>query len=176
MRRADFLRAAADAALAVLPPRLARRLRPAESITPQRLRALLREGAVQVVDVRDAGAFTGEAGHLACAINIPLGDLAARLGELEPWREGGLVLMCRTQVRSRQAARLLSGHGFRGLRIAHGGVNAWREAGYQVAFGDTTAATCGARDEHADGGWMPESCRACAMHARLSQPATPHPG
>ncbi len=163
----------ADALLAAIAflSRLVRRARPWESITPLRLRSLLREGAVLVLDVRETEAYAGEAGHIACARNIPLGELPSRLEELAGWRDGGLVLVCRTQVRSREAARLLAGGGFRGLRIAHGGMQAWREAGFQVAFGPGAARSCHQHAAAEAEGWMPESCRACAIHARNVLPA-----
>jgi uncharacterized membrane protein YdjX (TVP38/TMEM64 family) len=113
-------------------PRLVRRLRATDSITPQSLRALLAEGGIRLVDVRRAEEFAGEAGSIRGAANIPLETLPARADELAPWKDGGLVLICRTQVRSGQAAQRLAGLGFRNLRVVHGGMKAWGDLGYPV--------------------------------------------
>lgn len=117
------------AAVAFL-PRIARRFRSADAITPQRLRALLVEGGVHVVGLRDALEFRGEAGHIGGARNIPLPELPSRIEELAAWREGGLVLICRTHVRSGKAARLLATRGFGGLLLVRGGMNAWGSLNY----------------------------------------------
>lgn len=121
------------AAVAFL-PRLLGRFRAAALITPQMLQALRNEGGIQVIDLRDAADFDGDSGHLPGALSLPLAELAAHIDELVPWRAGGLVLICRTQVRSRQAARLLAGRGYAGLRIVAGGMQAWRAAGYPTVW------------------------------------------
>ena len=111
-------------------PRIARRFRSANAITPKRLRALIAEGGVQVVDLRDAPEFHGEAGFIGGARNIPLPELPSRVEELAEWRDGGLVLICRTHVRSGKAARLLAERGFNRLSLVRGGMNAWGNLGY----------------------------------------------
>ncbi len=127
--RNGMLALAVAAALMFL-PRLVRQFKAGLMITPEMLRALQAEGGVAVVDVRDAKDFDGETGHVPGAINLPLGELPARIAELDAWRKDGIVLICRTQVRSGQAARLLAKHGFSGLRVVRGGILAWRELGY----------------------------------------------
>ena len=127
--RNGLLALAVAAALMFL-PRLVRQFKAGLMITPEMLRTLQTEGGIAVVDVRDAKDFVGETGHLPGALNLPLGELPARIAELEPWRKNGVVLICRTQVRSGQAARLLAKQGFSGLRVVRGGILAWRELGY----------------------------------------------
>ena len=123
--RNGLLALALAAALMFL-PRLARRFKAGLMITPQMLLALQSEGDIAVVDVRDAKDFEGETGHVPGARNIPLPELPGRIDELDPWRNDGVVLICRSEVRSLQAARLLAGHGFGELRIVGGGMQAWR--------------------------------------------------
>lgn len=127
--RNGMLALAVAAALMFL-PRLVRQFKAGLMITPAMLRALQRDADIAVVDVRDAADFDGETGHVPGALNLPLGELPARIAELEPWRANGVVLICRTQVRSGQAARLLARQGFSGLRVVRGGILAWRELGY----------------------------------------------
>jgi uncharacterized membrane protein YdjX (TVP38/TMEM64 family) len=131
--RSGLLALALAAAVTFL-PRLVRRFKAAVMITPETLGALLGGDDILLVDVRDASDFEGEAGHVPAARNIPLADLGSRIGELEPWRESGVVLICRTQKRSAAAARLLAQRGFRGLRVVRGGVEAWRSLGYPLRW------------------------------------------
>lgn len=137
--RNGMLALAVAAALMFL-PRFIRQFKAGLMITPEMLRALQAESGIAVVDVRDAKDFDGETGHVPGSLNLPLGELTARIEELTPWRKDGVVLICRTQVRSGQAARLLAGHGFSGLRVVRGGVLAWRERGYPTE-GNTIAAS-----------------------------------
>lgn len=62
----------------------------------------------QLVDVREPSEVAG--GTLPGAVNIPLGELAARLDELD--RSRRVVLLCRSGARSANAAALLAGAGF----------------------------------------------------------------
>jgi rhodanese-related sulfurtransferase len=81
-----------------------------------------------VVDVRDPEEYA--AGHVAGALNVPLDQLAARLGELPAGRE--VVTYCNMQhrgaSRGERAAQLLRESGYT-ARALDGGLPAWREAG-----------------------------------------------
>ncbi|MBI3374430.1 MAG: rhodanese-like domain-containing protein [Betaproteobacteria bacterium] len=132
--RGALLALAFLAAVAFL-PRLVRRYKPAIMITPQTLRAMLAEHTAVLVDVRDASDFNGESGQIQGARNLPLAELAPRLGELAPWRDRGVVLICRTEKRSTAAARLLAQNGFRNVRVVLGGMEAWRRAEYPLQCG-----------------------------------------
>jgi uncharacterized membrane protein YdjX (TVP38/TMEM64 family)/rhodanese-related sulfurtransferase len=140
--RNGMLALAVAAALMFL-PRLVRQFKAGLMITPEMLRALQVEGGIAVIDVREAKDFDGETGHVPGAINLPLGELPARVDELASWRKDGIVLICRTQVRSGQAARLLAKHGFSGLRVVRGGFLAWRELGYPTEGNTVTEGTLG---------------------------------
>ncbi|MFD1834599.1 rhodanese-like domain-containing protein [Brachybacterium rhamnosum] len=78
----------------------------------------------QIVDVREDGEVTE--GMIPGAIHIPLGQLAARVGELD--RERPVVTVCRSGKRSALAAEELSGAGFRADTMG-GGMTAWQAAG-----------------------------------------------
>ena len=140
--RNGMLALALAAALMFL-PRLVRYYKAGLLITPEMLQALLAEDKIAVVDVRDATDFHGETGHVPNARNIPLPELPTRIAELELWRRDGVVLICRTQVRSGQAARLLAGQGFDGLRVVNGGMQAWRQLGLPTAWSTPPAQTAG---------------------------------
>ena len=78
----------------------------------------------QLIDVREPDEVAG--GTLAGAVNIPLGDLPARVGELDPSRR--VVLLCRSGGRSTQAAEFLTDAGFGDVVNLAGGMLAWAEA------------------------------------------------
>ena len=71
------------------------------------LQALVARGA-QRVDVRNPGEFA--AGHAPGTVNIPLGELEGRLGELDAQRP--VILCCASGSRSAMAASMLKAKGF----------------------------------------------------------------
>jgi phage shock protein E len=75
---------------------------------PDEVRALVAGGA-RLVDVRSSGEFGS--GHLPGAVNIPVGELPARLNEVGA-RERPVVVYCRSGARSASAAGLLRRAGF----------------------------------------------------------------
>ena len=83
---------------------------------------------VQLVDVR--GVDEWETGHIDGAVNIPEGDLAERLSELDRGRP--VVTVCRAGSRSDDAAEWLRGQGFDAQNL-DGGMLSWKWAGLPVA-------------------------------------------
>lgn len=71
-----------------------------------------------ILDVRDAEEFADEA--LPGAVNIPLGELRARLGELAPAQEREILVHCATGQRAYYACRILRQRGFRHVRNLSG--------------------------------------------------------
>ena len=72
----------------------------------------------QLIDVREPHEFA--AGSVASAVNIPLGQLPERVGELDPDRP--VALLCRSGNRSRHAAAHLTQCGFTDVINLAGGV------------------------------------------------------
>ncbi len=83
-----------------------------------------------VLDVREPEEWNNELGHIEGSIQIPLGELPARLGELESRKQDPVIVVCRSGRRSGNAVVLLAGSGFREAYNLEGGLLAWREAGY----------------------------------------------
>ncbi len=77
-----------------------------------------------VVDVREPDEF--KSGHIPDAINIPLGTLGSRLGELEKFKGRPVVVSCRTSQRSTKAAMTLRKHDFASVHVLAGGIIAWQ--------------------------------------------------
>jgi adenylyltransferase/sulfurtransferase len=76
-----------------------------------------------LLDVREPGEY--ETAHIAGARLLPLGQLEARLGELESWRERRVVIHCHKGGRSARACELLHRRGFSDVANLAGGIDAW---------------------------------------------------
>ncbi len=91
-------------------------------ITAVELSKRLKGGApLRLIDVREPHELA--ISHLDGAQNIPLGELAAHLSELDSAQE--FVLFCKMGSRSRRALELLVSAGFRKVKNLQGGINAW---------------------------------------------------
>jgi adenylyltransferase/sulfurtransferase len=56
---------------------------------------------------------------------LPLGELEARMDELESWRQRRVVVHCHTGARSARACETLRAAGFRDVANLAGGIEAW---------------------------------------------------
>jgi len=80
-----------------------------------------------VLDVRENDEWAE--GHVPTAHHIPLGELQARIGEVE---DGGRVfVICRSGVRSQKGADILFSNGLDAVSVA-GGTMGWIESGRAV--------------------------------------------
>lgn len=84
-----------------------------------------------VIDVRTPQEYA--TGHVAGALNVPLGMLPAAARELPA---GQVVTVCTSGGRSWRAAQLLARQGRTALSV-RGGTKAWRAAGHPIATGAT---------------------------------------
>ena len=85
--------------------------------------AVVVDGA-QFIDVRKPEEVAN--GAIDGTTNIPLDQITGRLGELDPKRR--VVVMCRSGVRSTEAAEILTGAGFNDVVNLKGGMMAWEKA------------------------------------------------
>ena len=92
-------------------------------LSPARARELISAGA-QLIDVRTEHEW--EAGRIAGATRIELGELGERAGELD--RDRAMVFYCRGGNRSAMATQAFREAGFDAHNI-EGGLSAWSEAG-----------------------------------------------
>lgn len=91
-------------------------------LTPEEVSARIREGKpLQLIDVREGVEL--QVSQIAGALNIPLGELAQRLPELDKTKE--YLVFCRTGVRSARALAILRDAGFEHSYNLRGGINAW---------------------------------------------------
>lgn len=80
------------------------------------------EGPGLVLDVREPREY--ERGHIPGAVNLPLGQLRGRLGELP--RDRRLLVCCQVGQRAYYATRILAQRGFEAALLS-GGYRTWQE-------------------------------------------------
>ena len=103
---------------------LRQRLAGIRSLTPAEAIQVMNHEDGVVVDVCEPKEFAN--GHIVHALNIPLSNLSARVGELEKHRQRPIILGCRSGNRSLQAAFLLHKRGFTKVYSLAGGLSAWQ--------------------------------------------------
>ena len=89
-------------------------------LDPQAFQAL-DPSVVQILDVREP--WEHALAHIPGAVLVPLGELAERVGELDPHRP--LAAYCHHGMRSLHALRFLKSHGFIDLAHLAGGIDAY---------------------------------------------------
>jgi len=123
------------------------------TVTPNQLKELLRDGAeLALLDVREQGPFSKE--HLLFACCVPLSRLELTIDALVPRRTTRMVVMDggvgTARLAQRGAARL-GELGYTDARVLEGGLEAWRNSGFEVfsgvnvpskAFGEIVERTC----------------------------------
>ena len=106
----------------------------AKTIDAQTLTTLIAENPnLTVIDVRNPAEF--ESGHIAGSHNIPLPMLSAHTVELAARLDDGVVLMCQSGVRAKQAHERLAAAGLQGGRVLTGSVDDVEKAGGSVVRG-----------------------------------------
>ena len=87
-----------------------------------------------VLDVREPVEWA--AGHIEGAIHIPLGQIPARIGELDP--QAQTLVVCHVGSRSARAAAWLNAHGHDVANL-EGGMEAWEGAGRPIVWASARA-------------------------------------
>jgi adenylyltransferase/sulfurtransferase len=95
---------------------------PGATVEPAALAAELRGPAAPLLlDVREPHEW--EIARIEGARLLPLGQLPARIGEIDPHAE--VVTYCHHGLRSMRALEILRGAGFRNVRSLDGGIDSW---------------------------------------------------
>lgn len=132
-----------DAAATEVPAEESAPRAPSPAATPKMITAtelvdrLEGPNAPVILDVRSPEEF--EKGHIPGAINLPYDQIGDRIGSLEPYRQGEVVVYCRTGRRAGIAESALSGAGFENVRDLEGHMVSWQQAEFPV---DVPAACC----------------------------------
>ena len=90
-------------------------------ITAPELAERMKTNHLKLLDVREPHEL--EISALPNALNIPLGQLASRLSELDSADD--MVVFCKGGTRSARALELLASAGFKKVKNLKGGINAW---------------------------------------------------
>jgi sulfur-carrier protein adenylyltransferase/sulfurtransferase len=90
-------------------------------ITAKELAERVKTNHLKLLDVREPHEL--EISKIPSALNIPLGQLAGRLSELDSADD--MVVLCKSGSRSMRALELLSSAGFKKVKNLKGGINAW---------------------------------------------------
>lgn len=106
--------------------RLVNRFRGVTDISPTEALDLVRQNGTLLLDVREQSEY--DQWHLANSVLIPLGTLAARVAELERYRDRPIVVLCHGGKRSATACWQLAKLGFRNTFNVAGGILAWDKA------------------------------------------------
>lgn len=79
-----------------------------------------------ILDVRDAAEFS--TGHIQGAKHIPVSELAARMKEIEKYKDKPVLVHCQKGMRAKGACSILKAQQFSQLNNLQGGLDAWIEA------------------------------------------------
>ena len=94
---------------------------------------LMQAGAEPIiVDVRSPTARALEPRRIPGALHVTLDEIAKHMKDLPRDREIILYCTCPSEASAAGVARVLMNHGFKKVRPLHGGLDAWRAAGYAV--------------------------------------------
>ena len=104
-------------------------------VDPQRARALIERGEVQLVDVREPHEW--DAGRIAGARHVELERLASEADSID--RERPVLFYCRLGSRSGMAANAFRRAGYDAYSMV-GGITEWDERGYPLEPEDGTVA------------------------------------
>ena len=105
---------------ASFPPRKSQSQR--ESATPPLL-----------LDVREPDEYSDDLGHIPGSLLLPLKEVPTRAGEIEQYKDGHIIVVCRAGVRSTTAAAILTGLGFGQVSNLKGGMLDWNEQQLPIA-------------------------------------------
>ena len=96
-------------------------IEPDLEISPQETAALMKEGAVKLIDVRTPHEY-----EIARIEGCPLVDAALAKEIVETWpKDTAIITLCHHGIRSLDAAIYLRQQGFSQTRSMRGGINLW---------------------------------------------------
>jgi rhodanese-related sulfurtransferase len=103
------------------------------NVSPEELCGIVkRDKNVVLLDVRTReeykGQDRGKYGHLKNAINIPIGELEKRVGELDAYKDREIIVYCSHSQRSPRASLLLTQKGFTRVKNMSGGLSTWHDS------------------------------------------------
>lgn len=104
-------------------------LQASAGVDVKQAQSMTTQGAL-LLDVREPDEYA--AVHAVDAKLIPLGEVGARLKEIEAYKDKPVAVICRSGRRSAQAVGILKEAGFTQVVNVEGGTSAWVQAGLEV--------------------------------------------
>jgi len=101
------------------------------SLTPAGAIQLMNNEDAVLLDVREPAETVG--GKIAKAIQIPVGSVGQRVGELDKHKDKNIIVYCKTGARAGIACQELNKAGFEKVYSLSGGITAWQEAHLPVS-------------------------------------------
>lgn len=106
-----------------------------EDLSPEDVRRLLDENAIDLIDVREP--YENEAGRIEGAIHVEIPNLTAAAAQLD--QERPIVFYCRSGARSAMTTQAFRASGFQAFNLT-GGLLAWVDKGLPIVPEDGTVA------------------------------------
>ena len=106
-----------------------------EDLTPEQVAELHREGAIQLVDVREP--HEHEAGFIEGARHLEFSRLSEQAASID--KERPVVFYCRSGARSAMTTQAFRASGFQAFNLT-GGLLAWVDKGLPIVPDDGTVA------------------------------------
>ena len=101
---------------------------PFKRLMPEEAKALIEQGGVQLIDVREAAELAQ--GKLANSKLVPLNNLLSR--PHQHLAEDNIIFYCAEGIRSAVACEMAAAIGLEKLYNLEGGINAWARAGLPI--------------------------------------------
>jgi len=92
--------------------------------SPQQVVQLMNNENSLVLDVRENNEY--KEGHIANSLHIPMSEVKNRLSDLEKYKDGHVIVSCRSGHRSARTCALLKKAGFNNIFNLRGGIMAWQ--------------------------------------------------
>lgn len=103
---------------------------PAQLAAADLQRMMMEKRKLFLLDCREPREYNDELGHIAGSALIPMGEVAARLGDIPS--DIPVISICRSGKRAARIAQLLNGAGRQEVWVLTGGMIAWNQAGLPV--------------------------------------------
>jgi rhodanese-related sulfurtransferase len=102
------------------------RARHSPTLDPLQMEELMIGNPPQIIDLREPREFLGPRGHIRGSTNIPSGELARRIHELDTSPPRPIVLVDETDQLSHQVLPILAAQGHPWIYVLKGGFRAWQ--------------------------------------------------
>lgn len=96
------------------------------SVDPSGATVMINQRDAAVIDVRPAADFAK--GHIINAVNVPMNGFKKQMAALGRFKNGPVIVNCRSGSQSQAACHLLRKAGFEEVYNLKGGIMAWESA------------------------------------------------